>query len=541
QLNFLVGDNCGSCKLGEIKCKAGVDGVEKCINRTSVCDQIVDCPNREDENNCRIDTSQLFLCHDNKQYIPKYQRCNEHFDCNDTSDEQNCTELYHCTNPPVYEPGKRIFDRAVYTESCDKLALCEDLDDECNATVCGNDLPGYCAHVQGPNGFICPNSQSALIGKEICDGFPTCNESARATSADEQNCTNRFYCSDHGATRLPIHIPLKAHCNAITDCYDGSDEENCSTTTHFYCEPGTAQYIPRAQVVCNGVFDCAKGQDECQNCAISPFSSDKFLINNYVLQAFIWIIGLLAILGNIAVIVHNGREIHDPKGTSAIALSNRILVLNLALADLLLGVYLLAIGIINSVYANNYCLKDIEWRTSSSCAGLGTVAVISVETSVFILTIMTTFRLILVTRPFNSNVKVENIVLALAVVWTISFILALVPLTWFQIDYFANKAWFTNNPYLTVSTRKEVENFAQLLWSLEDQNTTYFSSASTALTWENMVASISLLGNAIAVKRYFGYYSAHGVCLPLLFPDPQQDKAWGFSLLLIIINFMAFM
>ncbi|XP_078483949.1 glycoprotein 330-like [Ciona intestinalis] len=473
-----VGENCGSCKVGEIKCKTSSDGFEKCINRTNVCDRIVDCAMGEDEKNCSVHESQLFQCNDKKQFVQNYQRCDNSSDCSDGSDELGCQSLYKCLEPR-YENGVAKFDRAAYTESCDKIALCEDLDDECNSTICGPDLPAYCDHVNGALGFICPNSKSAIIGTEVCDGYPTCNESARTTSADELNCPNRFYCADHGATRLPIHIAPEARCNAITDCFDGSDEVNCSTATHFYCVPGTADYIPRSKV-CNGVLDCKHGQnDECQNCAISPFSTDAFLISNYFLQAFIWIVGFLAIFGNIAVLVHNGLQMYENKNTSAIAYCNRILVLNLAMSDFLLGVYLLSIGIVNSVYANTYCVTDIEWRTSVSCAGLGSIALISVQTSVFILTIMTTFRLILVTQPFNSTVRVEVIGGVLALAWAFSFVIALVPHSWGLLDYFSSKAWLTDNPYLFVTNRTDVEQFVQRLWSLQDQNTMYFSNGST--------------------------------------------------------------
>jgi len=58
----------------------------------------------------------------------------------------------------------------------------------------------------------------------------------------------------------------------------------------------------------------------------------------------------------------------------------------------IMQVYLMSLGIVNGVYTNDYCRKDIEWRGSQACVVIGCLALISLESSVFILTIMTTYR-----------------------------------------------------------------------------------------------------------------------------------------------------
>lgn len=63
-----------------------------------------------------------------------------------------------------------------------------------------------------------------------------------------------------------------------------------------------------------------------------------------------------------------------------------------------LQVYLLGLGIANSIYSQIYCRRDVQWRGSISCSVLGCLAVISVEASVFTLAIMAGFRLLVVHR-----------------------------------------------------------------------------------------------------------------------------------------------
>lgn len=72
---LLVGQNCGNCTAGQIRCTHTGTQMPKCINRTQVCDQNIDCPNKEDELNCAMNTEQIFYCAHGLQYIEKYKHC----------------------------------------------------------------------------------------------------------------------------------------------------------------------------------------------------------------------------------------------------------------------------------------------------------------------------------------------------------------------------------------------------------------------------------------------------------------------------------
>ena len=98
--------------------------------------------------------------------------------------------------------------------------------------------------------------------------------------------------------------------------------------------------------------------------------------------------------GNMAVIIHQimiflKRKKH---GGQNVALCNRVMILNLATADLLTGIYLFFVAGNILYYSGAYCHEDKIWRTSTSCANLGLLNSIATEAAVVILVIMTTYR-----------------------------------------------------------------------------------------------------------------------------------------------------
>ena len=87
-----------------------------------------------------------------------------------------------------------------------------------------------------------------------------------------------------------------------------------------------------------------------------------------------------------------------------------VLLLNLAIADLLMGFYLLILGIVGVVYRDNYCIHSLRWESSLTCQLLGALAVISSETSILTIVALTSFRVFAV---FKVN---ENYRIAIAII-----------------------------------------------------------------------------------------------------------------------------
>ncbi|XP_077968442.1 relaxin receptor 1-like [Styela clava] len=69
-------------------------------------------------------------------------------------------------------------------------------------------------------------------------------------------------------------------------------------------------------------------------------------------------------------------------------------------------------------------------------------------------------------------------------------------------------------------------------------NVSYYRNSVNS--WKTLNALMKTLNPSYTMKRKFGYYSTHGVCLPTLFPDREQDTAWMYSLLIIFVNLVAF-
>lgn len=60
------------------------------------------------------------------------------------------------------------------------------------------------------------------------------------------------------------------------------------------------------------------------------------------------------------------------------------------------GIYLLRLSFVDARFSGIYCLKSIEWLTSTQCQSLGALAVLSSQSSVLTLVALSTVRLITV-------------------------------------------------------------------------------------------------------------------------------------------------
>ena len=122
------------------------------------------------------------------------------------------------------------------------------------------------------------------------------------------------------------------------------------------------------------------------------------MVNFYAARTwFIFVLlGLLCLLGNIVVIYDKIICLRKAQNQDKEIQIYHILVLNLALADLLMGIYLTAIGfesnrkVANGIYSS---------EPNGLCNGLGIISTLSSQISLTILFIISIYRLLSVIRP----------------------------------------------------------------------------------------------------------------------------------------------
>ncbi|XP_053380266.1 G-protein coupled receptor GRL101-like [Mercenaria mercenaria] len=179
------------------------------------------------------------------------------------------------------------------------------------------------------------------------------------------------------------------------------------------------------------------------------FSSCGDLMRRTTLQFLLWIIGVLAITGNIFSIVY--RVFFDKKRLKMVY---GIFVTNLAMADLLMGVYMLIIAIADSVYRGRYIEEDEHWRRSAWCSFAGILSTVSSEASVLLISLITVDRLLVIKYPFGS-LRISTLLAKVMVLfcWIVCILIAILPIV--QSNYFGDQFYSKSGVCLALPLTKD--------------------------------------------------------------------------------------
>ncbi len=176
---------------------------------------------------------------------------------------------------------------------------------------------------------------------------------------------------------------------------------------------------------------CLASQVERENCfpEQDPISSCEDLMQNSILRAFIWILGVLAFLGNLTVLVFRAR-----KSGSGVP---DFIIGNLAGGDFLMGCYLLLIGSVDAHYKGVFIEYAEFWRDSWLCQFAGVLATFSSEASVMFLGLLTLDRFINILYPFSwMKLSRKTTKVVCSIIWCTVALITLIPLL--PIPYFPN-------------------------------------------------------------------------------------------------------
>ena len=161
------------------------------------------------------------------------------------------------------------------------------------------------------------------------------------------------------------------------------------------------------------------------------FSSCDDLMKNEILQVFVWVLAFLALFGNVAVLLWRW----------SVKEKNRVqsfLLANLAVADLLMSVYLIIIAAQDVHWRGEYFEHDMEWRSGGLCKVAGMFSMLSSEVSVLTLSAITADRFICIVFPFSSKrLSLKKTYAICILMWIFGVIISCLPM--FNIDYFYDK------------------------------------------------------------------------------------------------------
>nr|XP_012320902.1 follicle-stimulating hormone receptor isoform X1 [Aotus nancymaae] len=169
--------------------------------------------------------------------------------------------------------------------------------------------------------------------------------------------------------------------------------------------------------LCNEVVDVT--------CSPEPdaFNPCEDIMGYNILRILIWFISILAITGNIIVLVI--------LTTSQYKLTvPRFLMCNLAFADLCIGIYLLLIASVDIHTKSQYHNYAIDWQTGGGCDAAGFFTVFASELSVYTLTAITLERWYTITHAMQLDCKVQlrHAASVMVVGWIFAFAAALFPI-----------------------------------------------------------------------------------------------------------------
>ncbi|XP_063849319.1 follicle-stimulating hormone receptor-like isoform X2 [Scylla paramamosain] len=154
-----------------------------------------------------------------------------------------------------------------------------------------------------------------------------------------------------------------------------------------------------------------------------PFMPCRDLFDWWTLRCGVWIVFLLALMGNgvvVVVLVAAYAKMDVP----------RFLVTNLALADFFMGVYLGFLAVADASTLGEFRMYAIPWQMSAGCQVAGFLGVLSSELSVYTLAVITLERNYAITHAMHlqKRLSLRQAAYIMAAGWVFALTMAVLPL-----------------------------------------------------------------------------------------------------------------
>ena len=329
---------------------------------------------------------------------------------------------------------------------------------------------------------------------------------------------------DHVSWRIFIYLCGKTCQNFTYSTYDIQEVRPNSTG----CFSDSADDIYRSSSRCSSI--------NCTN-AVNSYSGGRWF-------SFL-IAGLICLFGNSVVILDKIISLRKKQHKDKEIQIYHTLVLNLALADLLMGIYMTAFGF------------EIKHRASIGvffssepilCNALGIIRLMSCQVSITILFIISFYRLIGVIKPYKS-LHFKFIVTLVILTWLIWLVVAAMPLIPLHPLKSAFVYGFVKNRQID---QDSVIFFAKLASFVEEkilpsfvnvpevksvfQNVIQFPTSSV---FEKFSASLGWIGFEPANWKLVGFYDSKYFCSPDYLVENDKIRLRDyFDLTLLFYNFV---
>ena len=230
----------------------------------------------------------------------------------------------------------------------------------------------------------------------------------------------------------------------------------------------------------------------------------------------ILIMGIICVFGNTVVIVQKVERLRKTFFRGKGQQIYFVLVFNLALADLLLGLYLILISFeIKYKMANN-----VYFSTSTYCDALGMINFVSSQTSIALLMKISFVRYFSVVYPYR-HLHLKVAIGATAITWITFIVLGVIPIieiepfaTAFTPEFRSELTFTSSNVIMTYEADLLIDTISKL--SPKHSNIRYiFSAVNRFKTRDILLKSLDTLGLVNLETqswRFVGYYDSQYAC-----------------------------